>query len=219
MSHPLSYFFITAIVFGVAYFLFLLPGFNDPISVKKFIYKKIALAILISLFLDWSLHSTEGQHFGGLSIIAIFCYTCFTLAQDCPKTYAENAGPILKAIFTFFAFFASFDLEKESRACTIITIFFVIVFCIITYLFARANSFEPKSSQLELIFLCIEYYVALVVSSLLTSNEFIRVIIMVLFEEIILVLVHLVIMYAVKCLYHESTEGYVSIKRREILLK
>ena len=55
-------------------------------------------------------------------------------------------------------------------------------------------------------------------SNLLTTNEFMKVVVMALTEKIILVILHLVIMYTVKLIYHESTEEYFVTKREEIVL-
>ena len=217
MTQFLSYFSITVAMFFLFNILFLRPAFKNAVYVVKFMRKKVILAVLVGFYLSFRPELAENDSYSIVAILAVLLYVFFTLAKDCPNGYAENAAPLLKAAFTFITFFSSFSLERKDLLSTIITIILLLSLCIITYFLARANPLESKSEQLELIFLCIEHFVALVVSSLLATNKLMQVVIMALCEEIVLVIIHLLLMYTVKHLLHENTIGFFSEKREELL--
>ena len=210
-------FFILTSVFLLIYILFLLPAFKDIVYIGKFIRRKVLLAVLLGMFFSCSDQGVESDTYAFLVLLVALVYASVKLAEECPNGYAESVFPVLKAMFIFITAFTSFDLKGEELGGTIATVTILLVLWGVTWFSMKRDYFEAKSKQLELMFLYGEHFIALVISYFITSNYFARIVLMALFEEIILVVVHLAVMYVIKILCHEDTTEYAAEKRKELL--
>ena len=217
MTPYLSNYFLLVAVFLFLYILFLCPAFKNITYVFRFIQKKIILAVLVGFYFSFGIELTENDSYTFIAILSILLYVFLTLAKDCPNGHAENAAPLLKAAFTFITFFTSFSFERTNLSSTIVTLILLFSLCVISFVIVQKTNFGSKSEKLELILLCIEHLLTLIISALLASDRLMIVVIMALTEEIILVLIHMVVMYIVKYMCSENTIGYFSKKREELL--
>lgn len=217
MTNPQS-FLIFSLTMLLIYVLFLSSGFTDCMSLRKFIQKKLFFAMVLGLIFILSEQESEySVNYTFLTVfIAWFCGTS-KLVKECPNEYTENVLPIIKSLFVFIVPFASFELSKERLGATIGTVLILSVLSVAAWFVTKADEFEPKSSRLEQAFLCGENIAALVIASFMTQNPFMRMVITVIFNEIIFVVVHLLIMYLVKVCYNEDTSEYADEKRKELL--
>ena len=84
--------------------------------------------------------------------------------------------------------------------------------------FGKQVFIQDKSKYIELVLLCIENALSLIIAALLTVKPFGRVLLVAINEEIIFVIVHLFMMYIVKIILKEDVSQYFFQKRIEMLI-
>lgn len=211
------YYLIAVLVCFAAYFFYLNPAFIHPKFTWHFIQKKLLFAILLGIYLPFSSPANEKPFLNAISLSAVFIYTAYRLALDCPKGYAESALPFLKAVFLLISFFTCISFKKDDIFPTISSIVALLLICFASVFFGRKSFFQSKSAYIEIVLLCIEHAVALVTTALLTEDNLTRILIMALTEEIILIMIHLILMFFVQLILKEDTAEYFTQKRNEML--
>ena len=198
-------------------FFFYNPLFINEAYTIKFIFKKSFLLIVLNIFLSYAQWSSENDTLNALSLTSIFIYGFYILAKENPCGYAKSILDLLKFIFIILSFFTTIDFRKGYITESIITILFMLLISIISYLIYRKNFEDSKSEHLEIVVLCIEHMVALGFVSFVDSNAINRVIMMVLIEQLIFSHLHIAIMYCVGVFCKEDVSGFIMSKKYELL--
>ena len=198
-------------------FFFYNPLFINEAYTIKFIFKKSFLLIVLNIFLSYAQWSSENNTLNALSITSIFIYGFYILAKENPWGYAKSILELLKFVFIVLSFFTTIDFRKGHITESIITILFMLLISIISYLIYRKNIDASKSEHLEIMVLCIEHMLALGFVSFVESNAINRVIMMVLIEQLIFSYLHIFIMYCIKVLCGEDINEFIINKKFELL--
>lgn len=202
---------------AVTTFFFYNSLFINEAYTIKFIFKKSFLLIALNIFLSYAQWSLEKNTLNALSLISIFVYGFYILAKENPWGYAKSILELLKFVFSILSFFTTIDFRKGYITESIITILFMLLISIISYLIYRKNFEDSKSEHLEIMILCIEHMLALGFVSFVDSNEINRVFMMVLIEQLIFSYLHVFIMYCIKVFCKEDINEFVMNKKCELL--
>lgn len=214
----MKYYFILTIIFSVIYYLYLNPAFIHPKFTGRFIIKKLLFSIVLGIYLPFCDPLNEESFLNVISLLFVFIYTSYKLSLDCPSGYAESSLPFLKAFFRLAVFFICISFDKEELWLSIVSIGILLCISLFAIKFGKQVFIQDKSEYIELVLLCIENALSLIIAALLTAKPFGRVLLVAINEEIIFVIVHLFMMYIVKIILKEDISQYFSHKRIEILI-
>lgn len=214
----MKYYFILTIIFSVIYYLYLNPAFIHPNFTGRFIIKKLLFSIVLGIYLPFCDPLNEESFLNVISLLFVFIYTSYKLSLDCPNGYAESSLPFLKAFFRLAVFFICISFDKEELWLSIISIGILLCISLFVNKFGKQVFIQDKSEYIELVLLCIENALSLIIAALLTVKPFGRVLLVAINEEIIFVIVHLFMMYIVKIILKEDVSQYFFQKRIEMLI-
>lgn len=214
----MKYYLVVTIVFSAIYYFYLNPAFIHPKFTGRFIIKKLLFAIILGVYLPFCDPVNEDSFLNVFSLLFVFSYTSYKLSLDCPSGYAESSLPFLKAFFTLASFFICFSFDKEELWLSIISIGILLSISLLAIKLGKHVFIQDRSEYIEVVLLCIEHAVSLIIAALLTDKTFGRVLLVAINEEIIIVIVHLFMMYIVKILLKEDVSQYFSQKRIEMLI-
>ena len=214
----MKYYLILTIVFSSIYYFYLNPAFIHPNFTCRFIVKKLLFAIILGVYLPFCEPENGESFFNIISLLFVFFYTSYKLSLDCPNGYAKSSLPFLKAFLTLASFFICISFDKEELLSSIISISILLSISLLAIKLGKHVFTHNKSEYIEIVLLCIEQALSLIIAALISDTPFGRVLLVAINEEIIIVIIHLFLMYIVKIALKEDVSQYFSQKRIEMLI-
>ena len=196
---------------------FVKNGKENKIYTLKHLVKSTFWAIALNIFLSYGEWSGDDTIMTALSLTCIFIYGFFSLAKDIPYGYDNGILDFLKFVFLIMSFFTTIEFTKGHIMSSFLTISFICVLSFIVYLRYRKNIEDSKSNHLEIIVLCIEHMLNLGFVSAIDKNPINRVFMMILLEQLVFTHLHVVVIYCIKKVCKEDTDGFILNKKCELL--